>query len=170
MTVSAPRHPADRTDEALMGECRLTRTRASGPGGQRRNKVETAVVLHHEPTGLVARASERRDAEANRRSALRRLRLLLACTRRCAWESPSERWSLRARTGRMTVSAHHADLAPLLAEALDALAAHDWEGGATATALGVSSSQLVRLLALHHPALATWNAVRAERGLRPLRP
>jgi len=59
--------------DALARECEITFHRASGPGGQHRNKVETAVRVLHLPTGLMARASERRSREQNRREALRRL-------------------------------------------------------------------------------------------------
>jgi len=59
--------------DALARECEITFHRASGPGGQHRNKVETAVRVLHLPTRLIARASERRSREQNRREALRRL-------------------------------------------------------------------------------------------------
>src|SRR5262245_63027271 len=59
--------------DALARDCEITFHRASGPGGQHRNKVETAVRVLHLPTGLIARASERRSREQNRREALRRL-------------------------------------------------------------------------------------------------
>ena len=71
-------HPAALTDDALLAECDLGRGRASGPGGQHRNKVETAVTLTHRPTGVIAQASERRSQVENKRVALRRLRLKLA--------------------------------------------------------------------------------------------
>ena len=65
-------------DGALLKECQQERYRASGPGGQRRNKVETAIRLHHRSSGLVAQAEELRYLEENRTRALRRLRERIA--------------------------------------------------------------------------------------------
>lgn len=43
-------------------------TKASGPGGQHRNKRDSCVVLTHRPTGITAMA-DGRDQHANRREA-----------------------------------------------------------------------------------------------------
>jgi len=48
------------------------------PGGQHRNKRESAVRVKHKPTGLIAQAIEDRSQHMNRASALARLRTLLA--------------------------------------------------------------------------------------------
>jgi protein subunit release factor B len=48
--------------------------RSSGPGGQRKNKVETAVRLKHLPSGLTVIATEHRSQAENRKLALERLR------------------------------------------------------------------------------------------------
>lgn len=42
------------TDRELQMQCRVETLRSSGPGGQHRNKTESAVRLLHLPTGLVA--------------------------------------------------------------------------------------------------------------------
>lgn len=42
------------SDELLMDQCEMNTFKASGPGGQHRNKRETAVRLKHSPTGIIA--------------------------------------------------------------------------------------------------------------------
>lgn len=52
--------------------------KASGPGGQHRNKTETGVRLTHLPSGITVTATERRSRERNRSAALERLMVRLA--------------------------------------------------------------------------------------------
>lgn len=65
-------------DVRLLLECDVDVFIGSGPGGQHRNKTESAVRLRHRPSGLTAIAAERRSQAQNRDRALRRLRQKLA--------------------------------------------------------------------------------------------
>jgi hypothetical protein len=164
-------HPAALAPEQLAAECETRRTRRSGPGGQNRNKVETAVVVIHGPSGVSAEASERRSQAENRRVALHRLRLKLAIEVRRPWgvdRLPSLLWSSRCRGGRLIISSEHDDFPSILAEALDAVGAHVWDVKAAAQDLRCTSSQLLRLLRSEPRAFVRVNEGRRQVGLRPL--
>ena len=116
--------------DQLVRQCRFERLRRSGPGGQHRNKVETAVRVEHVPSGLRGEASERRSQALNRVIALFRLRVALAIgTRRAVDEDAraSLLWRSRLVGRKIRVATEHADFPPLLAESLDFLAASEYD-------------------------------------------
>jgi hypothetical protein len=163
-------HPAAVDPARLLAECEQRFTRRSGPGGQNRNKVETAVVLRHRSTGLVAEASERRTQGENRERALFRLRMAMALDLRCPFEgAPSDLWRSRLRGGKLAINPSHDDFPTLLAEALDTMQANDDDAKSAASALGCSATQLIRLLGDEPRALAAVNGRRVARGLHPYR-
>ena len=164
-------HPAASVPDKLLHECRVERLRRSGPGGQRRNKVETGVRLRHRPTGVGAEACERRSQAENQRVALRRLRLRLALEVRYAREpgqGPSPLWQSRCPGGRILVNASHEDFPILVAEALDVIADQEADVKAAAAVLGCTSSQLVKLLKKEPRAIGLLNQWRRQRGLHSL--
>jgi hypothetical protein len=164
-------HPAAIAPGPLAAQCEIRRTRRSGPGGQNRNKVETAVVLVHRPSGIIAEASERRTQGENLRKALFRLRLNLALSIRCPVgpdEQPSPLWRSRCRGGRIVVSPEHDDFPAILAEALDVLAAHAMDPKSSAALLGCTPSQLTKLLRSEPRALLHVNERRRALGFHPL--
>jgi protein subunit release factor B len=61
-------------DAALLAQCEESFFVGGGPGGQHRNKTETAVRLVHPATGVTVTATERRSQPQNRSAALARLR------------------------------------------------------------------------------------------------
>jgi len=163
-------HPAAMDEVALLADCEVRRQRRSGPGGQHRNKVETAVVFLHRSTGVTGQASERRNQEQNRRRALFRLRVNLALSvRQPAHAVPSTVWQERCREGRIHVSLNHIVFPQLLAEALDVIHECDMDVTVAALRLGCSSSQLVKLLQRESRALEQVNQHRAQLGQTRLR-
>ena len=64
-------------DDALLKECDAIPFRASGPGGQHRNKTLTAVRLLHRPSGLVVIGRRERSLTRNLKDAVARLRMKL---------------------------------------------------------------------------------------------
>ncbi len=65
-------------DPQLLAQCEVQAHRAGGPGGQHRNKAETAVRLVHLPTGVAAEGKDQRSRGQNLSAALERLREKLA--------------------------------------------------------------------------------------------
>lgn len=149
-------------------------TRRSGPGGQHRNKTSTAVVLLHEPTGVLGEASESRSQAANRGNAVARLRTTLAVVVRC---SPTEgslaesdaalRQKHRGRN--VWVAERNEERPAVFSLVLDDAWAANGELPKVAEQWQTTASQLLKLLRSHTPALDYLNRMRASWDLRPLR-
>lgn len=71
--------------------------------------------------------------------------------------------------GKIACNPDHHDYPALLAEALDTIADCAWEPKPAADRLGITASQLIKLVKEHPPALAQWNAQRARRAGHPLK-
>ena len=165
-------HPAAIDPKKLLDDCQVRRHRASGPGGQHRNKVETAVTVCHQPTGITGIARERRSQSQNLHTAVHRLRVHLAVMIRCPIPddfTPSPLFQSRCIRGRVPINPAHVDYPALLAEALDFVAAMGVDLHSATEALNCTVSQLVKLLRTEPRALAWLNERRQEMGLRPLR-
>ncbi len=165
-------HPASLSLEKLLLDCDIKKTRRGGPGGQHRNKVESAIVITHRPTSVIGQAGERRSQHENRAIAIERLRVNLALAVRVPVspdQSPSELWLSRLKGQKISVSDQHTDFPAVLAEALDFLVACEFDVVTTASRLGISSSQLVKLLKSAPPAFQYLNDQRKERDLSVFR-
>lgn len=163
-------HPAAIDPDELYAQCSLKQTRGTGPGGQHRNKVATAVTLTHTPTGISGQASERREQIANRKVALFRLRVNLALeVRRNPAYPPSDLIQSRFLNGTIKVNPTHADFPAVLAEVLDNLYDTQLDPQQAGSRLGCSTSQLVKFLKNEPRALQQINTQRAEKKLHPLR-
>jgi hypothetical protein len=133
-------------DERLLQDCRQENYRASGPGGQRRNKVETAVRLHHAPSGLAAFAEESRSREENRKRALRRLRLRIALEARAPFDDAMPELTEHRKGGGLRVNVRNPAYPLLVAAVLDALEAGGGNYAKSARALRITTSQLLKFL------------------------
>jgi hypothetical protein len=163
-------------DGVLLAQCAVDTYRASGPGGQHRNKTESAVRLRHKPSGLVAHGDESRSQAENKARALKRLREHLALDLRL--ELPADGWVPSVRLARMIAGG----TAPLgertrqtteylaaMAELLDVVAAAGAEVAASAARLGITTGAMSKLLTHDDRVLRAVNRMRQQHELRPLR-
>src|SRR5438552_619149 len=162
------------TDEQLLAQCEVDTYRASGPGGQKRNKTSSAVRLRHPPTGLVVIAEESRSQHENRARALRRLRQALYLqVRDPAPDGPAadrpEVAAARTAAGRLDVGRKDARFWPAAGVVLDVLAACEARLSDAAGRLGVTTGNLVEFLRTDPKVWQRAGEFRAQSGHPPLR-
>ena len=160
-------HPVWLPLEELLPHCEIRFKRASGPGGQNRNKVETGVAITHRATGIQGEATERRTQGENRSVAVARLRVLLAIEIRSDPSSDFERVlkSYRSKSGRLAISEGNWEWPIVLAEMMNMLAHRGWDLGLVAKELETTTSQLLKLLKQAPQAFRTVNQMRKSLGL-----
>jgi hypothetical protein len=122
---------------------------------------------------VIGSGTERRKQSVNRAVAIRRLRLKLATAVRTRVHPdrhrPSALWQARRQGKQMSVNPRHRDYPALLAEALDVIVARRFDVAGAAGVLGISMSQLAKLVRHDKRGFALVNEGRTERGLPPLR-
>lgn len=146
-------------DDSLLRLCRVDRCRGTGPGGQKRNKTESAVCVTHIESGISGAADETRSQHTNKALALQNLRLALALKQR---EPTPRPWPHDWCPGKRDV------LFPQwLARVCDVLAVHEYRVSEAAAFFQVSTGRFVRDLS-HLPAL--WQELNRQRRLRQMSP
>jgi hypothetical protein len=155
-------HPSRLELTAFESQCRFRFSRASGPGGQHRNKVETSVTAEHLPTGFHATASEARQQGENRSVAIHRLRCVLAVQVQDpdtleTTNEPSRLWRAYCKSKRVRIATTNEHFPAILAEVMGRLSAWDWDVSKTAEGLETTATQIVRLLSSYPPALEELN-------------
>ena len=166
-------HPSTIEEAFLLKQCHIEFGRTTGPGGQNRNRRDTATTIEHQPTGVIAAASERRSQAQNRARAVFRLRMKLAATIRTQTHHEhhqvSELWQSRRQGRSISVNPMHNDYPALLAEALDVIVARRHDVAGAAGVLGVSMSQLAKLIRHDKRSFAGINRGREAQGLPRLK-
>ena len=169
-------------DKALLRQCDVHVYRSSGPGGQRRNKVATAVRLIHRLTGLSAHADESRYQIENKRRAIARLRMNIACRgRRPVRTDPLEIPPVVAgcifapRKGpadagkRLAIGRKDQRFWPVAAFLLDVLDASGGRLSRVSGCLNITTANLASVLKSDRHLLAAAQDIRKQNGLKSLR-
>ena len=160
------------TDAELISQCDVDTYRASGPGGQKRNKTSSAVRLRHSPTGLLVIAEESRSQHENKAKAVKRLRRTLYLTLR---EPPDANHpdlnSAKSAEGRLMVpSARDPRFWPAAAAMLDLLVGTNAQVSTAAELIGTTTANVISFLELDPHLWQVANQLRAAAGLTTLRP
>lgn len=165
------------TDSQLLAQCEVDTYRASGPGGQKRNKTSSAVRLRHPPSGLIVIAEESRSQHENRARALKRMRQALYLKLReelpaanlSAMQSHADLRSARNTTGRLDVGRKDPRFWPAVGVVLDVLEAAGARVSEAAAALGISTGNLIDFLQINPKVWEQANVLRSRFGLKSLK-
>jgi hypothetical protein len=166
------------TDAQLLAQCEVDTYRASGPGGQKRNKTSSAVRIRHPASGLLVIAEESRSQYENRAKALRRLRQafflkvreeLLSGDLLEKVQALPDYAGARDAEGRLHLGRKDPRYWPTVGVVLDVLQALGARVGEAAEALGVSTGNLIDFLQSDDKVWEQANQMRSRFGHKPLR-
>jgi hypothetical protein len=156
------------SDRQLLDQCAVDTYRASGPGGQKRNKTSSAVRIRHGPTGLIVIAEESRSQHENRARALRRLRRRLYLKLREPFVPNGE--TLQAISDhRLKLGSKDERFWPMVGLVLDVLSVHRGRVSEAAAALGVTTGCLVDFLNSEETVWQQANEIRLQFGQKSLK-
>ncbi len=160
------RPPLD-DDAGLLAESEVDTLRASGPGGQKRNKTESAVRIRHKPSGIIVIANESRSQHENREVALQRLRKALALRlRQPAPDGIPEAVAAGIdKSRRLRIGQKDARYIPAVAAVLDIFAAHEGKISDAAKQLGLTTGGLSAFLTADDDLFVQANLIRTQNGL-----
>lgn len=166
------------TEPQLLAQCEVDTYRASGPGGQKRNKTSSAVRLRHTPTGLIVIAEESRSQHENKAKALKRLWKGLFLELRDplppdatpeAIAALPDYATARNADGRLHLSAKDVRFWPAVGVVLDVLILVEARVADAAVLLGTSTGNLIDFLHTDPKVWQEANRLRAQFGQKPLR-
>ena len=143
------------SDEMLARYCKLEFFKATGNGGQKRNKTSSAVRVTLEEYGVSAEDCSERSQHRNRASALNKLR------RRIAYQLREEFVPFERRE----CSLEHAEYPLYMAKLLDLLFSCEWDYRVAAEKMGVSSSGMLKTIARDPELFTYYNNMRRSAGL-----
>lgn len=161
------------TDDQLLAQCEVDTYRASGPGGQKRNKTSSAVRLRHPPSGLIVIAEESRSQHENKAKALKRLRRALYLELRepvpDALLQHPQYAQARDADGRLNLGRKDPRFWPAAGVVLDVLLAEQARVAEAAKRLGISTANLVDFLRTDPKLWQIANQLRSQFGQKALR-
>jgi hypothetical protein len=169
-------------DAQLLGQCEVHTYKSSGPGGQHRNKVSSAIRLHHRPTGITALANESRSQHDNKLQALRRLRMNIALQLRCPADladfRPTEvlseclfvaRGGPAAGTKRLGIGRKDRRLWQVAAVLLDLLESATGRLAPPAASLGITTGNFTSVIRSDRHLLGAAQQIRKAHGHGPMK-
>lgn len=161
-------------DRQLLAQCEVHTYRAGGPGGQKRNKTDSAVRLHHGPTGLIVTATESRSQHENKARAVRRLRQAIALEIRrpvdlAAFRRPAWYEDILRPNGRLDLSPKSPAFLHVVRLVLDVIDACRGSVADAAEKLGITTGNLVHFIQADARLWEQANRLRARHGCKPLR-
>jgi hypothetical protein len=161
------------TEPQLLAQCEVDTYRASGPGGQKRNKTSSAVRLRHLPSGLIVIAEESRSQHENKAKALKRMRRALYLELRETLPVDPllhpDYLEARDKEGRLHMSAKDPRFWPAAGVVLDVLAGVKASVADAAKLLGISTGNMIDFLQTDPKLWQAANQLRSQFGQKPLR-